>query len=120
MTAESLRLAVVGPCAAGKSTLIEGLQQHGYEARHVAQEHSYVPAMWKLLASPDVLIYLDVSYQVSKQRTDSSWQEKIFNKQLERLSHAREHADLIINTDQLSPQEVLDQVLDYLGGVNHE
>lgn len=119
MTSHSLRLAVVGPCAAGKSTLIEGLKRHGYQARHVAQEHSYVPEMWKLLASPDVLIFLDVSYQVSKQRTDSSRQEKIFNKQLERLSHAREHADLTIQTDQLSPEEVLDQVLGYLGGMDH-
>jgi len=61
MTSDDLLLAVVGPCAAGKSTLIEGLRQHGYQARHVAQEHSYVPEMWKLLTSPDYLIYLDVS-----------------------------------------------------------
>ena len=120
MTAEDLLLAVVGPCAAGKSTLIEGLRQHGYQARHVAQEHSYVQEMWKLLTSPDYLIYLDVSYQVSKQRTDSTWQETIFNRQIERLAHARDHADLIIQTDDLEPEEVLEQVLKFLGKIPDE
>lgn len=107
-------IAVVGPCAAGKTTLISGLKDHGIQARHVAQEHSYVPQMWELLVDPDYLIYLDVSFPVSRERTDSNWQETIFNKQVARLGHARDHADLIINTDQKSPEEILTSVLEFL------
>lgn len=114
MKAERPLLAVVGPCAAGKSTLISYLTQQGFPARHVAQEHSYVPDMWQRLASPDYLIYLDVSYQVSKARTDSTWQEAIYKKQVKRLAHAREHADLVLCTDNLTPEEVAEQVLEFL------
>ena len=56
---DSPKIGVVGPCAAGKTTLIAGLRNHGYTAKHIAQEHSYVPAMWQLLTNPDILIYLD-------------------------------------------------------------
>ncbi len=55
-------IGVVGPCAAGKTTLVSGLRQAGYEVRHIAQEHSYVADMWKRLTNPDILIYLHVSY----------------------------------------------------------
>lgn len=120
MKARQLVIAVVGPCAAGKTTLIAGLEAHGYSARHVAQEHSYVPDMWRKLTDPDVLIYLDVSYPVSKRRTDSSWQSITFNKQLDRLVHAREHADLLIETDELAPDQVLQVTLKYLEEMTHE
>ena len=43
---KTLRIAVVGPCASGKSTFAKALKAAGYEARHPAQEHSYVPNMW--------------------------------------------------------------------------
>lgn len=112
-------IAVVGPCAAGKTTLISGLRDRGYLVRHIAQEHSYVPQMWELLVNPDYLIYLDVTYQVSKERTDSTWQETIFNKQVNRLRHARDHADLIINTNQISPEQVLTSAIEFLTGDEH-
>jgi deoxyadenosine/deoxycytidine kinase len=107
-------IAVVGPCAAGKSTLISGLSFHGYKARHVAQEHSFVPDMWEKIVDPDILIYLDVSYQVSNQRTGTKLKFSIFQKQRERLRHAKKHADVIINTDYLQPEQVLKKVLDLL------
>jgi guanylate kinase len=34
---------VVGPCAAGKSSLVARLRAAGVRARSVSQEHSYVP-----------------------------------------------------------------------------
>lgn len=107
-------IAVVGPCAAGKSTLTASLTGHGYQVRHVAQEHSYVQDMWERLANPDYLIYLDVSYDKSNQRTGYDLKESIFDKQLERLQHAKEHADLIVDTDPLSPDEILALVLQNL------
>lgn len=104
-------IAVVGPCAAGKTTLVSGLSDRGYQARHVAQEHSFVPDMWKKMVDPDLLVYLDVSYQVSNQRSGFSLKRSIFQKEKARLRHAKEHADLVINTDPLTPEQILDLVL---------
>lgn len=108
-------IAVVGPCAAGKSTLINALKEHGYHAHHVAQEHSHVPDMWKVVRKPDILVYLDISYEVSKARQSIRFLPRgIYQNQVDRLKHAFEHADLIIRTDHLSPPEILDQVLEFL------
>jgi len=113
-----LLIAVVGPCASGKSCLVEGLRAYGYNAREVVQEHSYVPTMWQRITRPDFLIYLDVSWKVACQRrlwagvddvSPSWWQE-----QGRRLAHAREHADLYIDTDLLSIQAVLAEALSFL------
>jgi dephospho-CoA kinase len=111
MTLTDAVLGVVGPCASGKSTLVTALRSLDYQVRHIAQEHSYVSDMWRKIGKPDFLIYLDVSYQISTQRTGSDWSKSIYNKQVDRLEHARNHADLYIDTDELTPQQVLDQVL---------
>lgn len=107
-------IGVVGPCSAGKSTLISELRNRGYSAHHIAQEHSLVPDMWKRLDHPDALIYLDVSYEVSMQRRPLDMSENEFAEQVQRLSHARQHAELYISTDNLSPREVLERVEDFL------
>lgn len=107
-------IGVVGPCGSGKSTLIEGLEGHGYACRHIAQEHSYVQAMWQIISKPDILIYLGASFPVSTTRRKLNWQEKDHAEQLRRLAHAREHAHLIVNTDDLTPAQVLQKVLDFL------
>jgi uridine kinase len=51
-----LLIGVVGPCGSGKSTLIRGLEKKGYTCRHIAQEHSYVHAMWQIISKPDAFI----------------------------------------------------------------
>ena len=107
-------IGVVGPCGSGKSTLITGLNQHGYTCRHIAQEHSYVPAMWQIITKPDLLIYLHASFQTSTTRRKLKWNEDDYAEQLYRLSHAREHAHIIINTDDLTPDRILQQALDFL------
>lgn len=111
---EPAKLGVVGPCASGKTTLIAGLRKYGLEARHIAQEHSYVANMWKRISNPDVLIYLHVSYPLTLVRRKMEWTEEEYKKQLDRLQHAREHADLFVDTDLIDPNEVLQRVLDYL------
>ncbi|HJS19770.1 MAG TPA: hypothetical protein VJ785_13570 [Anaerolineales bacterium] len=111
-------IGVVGPCGSGKSTLISGLEGFGYKCCHIAQEHSYVQAMWQIISKPDVLIYLGASFQVSSARRRLDWQEKDYREQLRRLSHAREHADPIIETDDLTPAQVLQTALEYLQGSN--
>lgn len=107
-------IGVVGPCGSGKSTLIAGLEQNGYPCRHIAQEHSYVPAMWQIIAKPDILIYLHASYPVSTTRRQLNWQPKEYDEQLRRLAHAREHAHIFIDTDTLTPSQVLERALDSL------
>ena len=107
-------IGIVGPCGSGKSTLSAGLQQHGYVCRHIAQEHSYVQAMWQKIARPDILIYLGASFPVSTARRQLNWQKADHDEQLHRLRHAYQHANLFIDTDDLAPEQVLQKVLDYL------
>ena len=121
MSDEDLVIGVVGPCAAGKSTLVADLRFRGYKARHIAQEHSYVKDMWKQISNPDILIYLDVSFEISMKRTDSNWSRVIYNKQIERLEDARNRSDLYIKTDEFTPEQVLEMVLENLQDiVNNE
>ena len=114
MPADRLRVGIVGPCGSGKSTLIAALEARGYTCRHIAQEHSYVKDMWKRISNPDVLIFLDASFPVSTARRKLNWNESDHAEQLRRLAHAREHADLIVETDSLSPDEIASRVLDFL------
>jgi len=112
---KSRLVGVVGPCGSGKSTLIVGLQSAGYPCRHIAQEHSYVPYMWQRITHPDVLIYLHASFPVCTARRRLNWTREDFEEEMRRLAHAREHADLIVQTDDLSAPQVLDIVLEFLG-----
>jgi hypothetical protein len=107
-------IGVVGPCAAGKSTLIKGLRENGYQAKHIAQEHSFVSDMWKRITNPDLLFYLDVSYYLTLRRRNLSWTKKEYLVQVDRLNHARVHADFYILTDTLSPEDVLEKVLSFI------
>jgi len=111
---KKLLIGVVGPCGSGKSTLIAGLSQHGYLSRHIAQEHSYVQAMWQIITKPDILICLNSSFQTSTARRKLNWNESDYAEQLRRLAHARAHANLIIQTENLTPDLVLQQALDFL------
>lgn len=107
-------VGIVGPCGAGKTTLTDALAAQGYQVRHIAQEHSYVKDMWKRITGPDLLIFLDVSYPVSQQRRPMNWTEADFNQQQDRLVHAREHADLYLQTDMLDIVEVRERALAFV------
>lgn len=114
--ASPLRVAVVGPCASGKSTLVAALRAAGYEARHPAQEHSYVPDMWQRVVDPDVLIYLDISYEALLARRPHFGEREYLEREKARLAHAREHADLVVDTSELAAEEVRQRVLAALDG----
>ncbi len=107
-------IGIVGPCGAGKSSLLKGLQERGFQCRHIAQEHSYVPAMWQIITKPDYLIYLNASFETCTKRRDLNWQMKDYEEQLRRLAHSRSHANLVIETDPLSVGEVLENALTFL------
>ncbi len=107
----SLRIAVVGPCASGKSTLAESLRALGYDARQIAQEHSYVPDMWQRINKPDLLIFLDASLEACNQRKDLHLNLEDYREQGRRLEHARKLCDIFLTTDELSAEQVLRRVL---------
>lgn len=110
------RIAIVGPCSSGKSTLREALHTAGYaNVRNPAQEHSYVPDMWRKLSKPDLLIFLDVDYAATLQRRPhQDLGAKRIQEQKQRLAHARQNADFYLDTSQLNPQQVQQQVLAFL------
>lgn len=113
------KIAIVGTCGAGKTTLAESLQRLGFNAKQVAQEHSYVPDMWELISQPDFLIYLEVSFDVSTSRKHFHWTFEEFAEQVHRLSHARRHCHLLIDTTHLSPDKILKAALDHLS-IGHD
>lgn len=101
-------IAIVGACASGKSTLISGLTRRGYQCKHIAQEHSYVPDMWKRLVNPDILIYLDVKYETTLMRKKLNWSLAEYQEQVFRLKNAYENADIRIETDALTPTRLIE------------
>ncbi|MBI5944275.1 MAG: hypothetical protein HY864_07890 [Chloroflexi bacterium] len=107
-------IGIVGPCGSGKSTLVAGLEKHGYHCRHIAQEHSYVRQMWQVITKPDILIYLKCSFENSTTRRKLNWLRADHEEQLKRLAHAHDHANILIDTDILNPDEVLARALKYL------
>lgn len=109
------RLAIVGPCSSGKTTLATALKSLGFEVRQPAQEHSYVRDMWRKLSRPDLLIYLDVDYPTSRQRRPhlDGGPERLAEQQA-RLAHARAHADFFLDTSELNPTQVQRAVLTFL------
>jgi hypothetical protein len=111
---KAITVGLVGPCKSGKTLLKRGLNDHGFLVKHIAQEHSYVSDMWQRIAKPDVLIFLEVSYQETLKRSTLSWSENEYSQQIVRLSHAFQHADLIINTSGQTPQQVLNTALEFL------
>jgi hypothetical protein len=70
--------------------------------------------MWQKIAKPTILIFLNASFPVSTARRQLNWQKQEHEEQLRRLTHAREHANLLIDTDDLIPEQVLQKVLDFL------
>jgi hypothetical protein len=98
-------------CASGKSVLVKELCALGYDARHVAQEHSYVPDMWQRLSRPQVLVLLDASLATVRQRRDPSFPAALLQEQRRRLRHARRHCQIYVCTDPLTEDQVLAQVV---------
>lgn len=110
-----LKIAIVGPCSSGKSTLAQALMDAGYTVRQPAQEHSLVPDMWRQMSRPDILIYLDVDYAHARQRRPyhDGGQQRLAEQQ-KRLAHARQHSHFYLDTNGLSPENVRDEVLHFL------
>lgn len=108
-----MRVVVVGVCASGKTTLVQNLTRMGIEAYNAAQEHSQIKQLWKK-KQPDILVMLDATLETLRTRRKIPWGEERLIAQRERLADAREHADLFIQTDRLTKEEVAQVILDYI------
>lgn len=106
-------IAIVGVCASGKSTLVTELKKAGFNAYNVAQEHSCVKKFWNR-HKPDFLIMIDAALPAIKKRRLVNWDQSRLDLQHERLKDAQENADLYIQTDLFSKEEVLQQVINFI------
>jgi RNase adaptor protein for sRNA GlmZ degradation len=95
------RVVVVGPCASGKTTLVHGLRDLGYDAAVCAQEHSDIPTLWQR-GRPDVLIALDVDLATIRRRRGEDWPEAVYAVQRRRLAPARAAASAVLDASTLS------------------
>ena len=110
------RILVVGPCGAGKTTLAHSLHALGIEVRQIAQEHSFIPDLWRRGTAPDVLIFLDASFETCTVRKRFKWIERDYLEQQRRLTDARSRCHFYLATDSLTPMEVRERVAAYLRG----
>jgi hypothetical protein len=76
--------------------------------------------MWQMLTKPDLLIFLQASHPVGGARRNMSWTLAEWEEQQRRLTHAHAHADLILDTDHMSIEQVLQAALGFLGNSEHK
>jgi deoxyadenosine/deoxycytidine kinase len=112
-----MRIAIVGPCGAGKTTLQDNLVRLGYDARAIVQEHSEVQAMWQRVMHPDVVIYLDASLPTINARRDVNWEQGYLDEMNRRLMHVHAHAQFFLDTNPLRPAQVCERVVEFLMSV---
>lgn len=105
-------VAVVGVCAAGKTTLVSGLRALGIEAYSVPQEHSVVRRLWQRV-QPDLLVMLDARWETTKRRRpEITYGPDRLEEQRHRLRYARAECDLYLPTDDLTIDQVRQRVLE--------
>lgn len=104
------RVAIVGVCTSGKTTLRDGLVRSGYDAYTVAQEHSSIRRMWSL-ARPGFLIYLHCELEEIKRRRAVYWGNELYQRQIARLEDARQNCNVYIDTTNLTIEQTLKRAL---------
>lgn len=107
-------VVVVGVCGSGKTELVRRLRHHGYQARVVAQEHSFVRTLWRHQGVPDHVIVLTARPETVAERGRTTVTATILTAQVARLTDAERVATLVVATDDLSPSEVAAFVLERL------
>ena len=108
-----MKIAIVGVCASGKTTLVAGLKAAGFDAYNVAQEHSGIHRFWDKY-HPDILVMIDATLPAIKKRRIVYWDEERLVVQHARLADARAHADLYLQTDALDAAQVLAKVIAFI------
>ena len=108
-----MKIAIVGVCASGKTTLVAGLREAGYDAYNVAQEHSCVHNFWAK-KNPDLVVMIDATLPAIHKRRLVYWGEDRLVTQHKRLADAKAHADLYIPTDELDAEAVRQKVIEFI------
>ena len=108
-----MKIAIVGVCASGKTTLVAGLRAADYDAYNVAQEHSCIHNFWAK-RQPDIVVMIDATMPAIRKRRQVFWDESRLVTQHKRLADARAHADLYIQTDSLTVKQVRDKVIAFI------
>ena len=111
---DPMLIAIVGPCASGKSTLGRALREAGYQTKTPVQEHSPIANLWQR-SHPALLIYLDLNFDaLLLRRPKNHGGPERLAEQHQRLTHAYEHCDLYVDTSSLTPVEVQTKVFAFL------
>ncbi len=105
-----MRVAVVGTCGSGKTTIVQRLRALGYDAYAVGQEHSIIRDLWKH-QRPDALVYLEAPLATIRARRGSDWPEWLYQVERDRLADARAHATVVVDTGALSVDEAVAEVI---------
>jgi len=103
-------VVVIGPCAAGKTTLVSRLIEEGISAVSPAQEHTLIPDLYRHRGE-GMVVYLDVSFEEAARRRDIDWGPERLQEQKDFMDSSRRAADVYILTDDLSPDEIAERVL---------
>lgn len=106
-----MKVAVVGGCASGKSTISERLKSLGFDAYVVGQEHSDIGDLWRR-QGPDRVVFLEVPLEAVRARRAQTWPEWLFHRQRQRLVPARQAADVVIDTSRCSVDESVSRILE--------
>ena len=114
-----MKIASVGVCASGKTTLVAGLREAGYDAYNVAQEHSCVHNFWAK-KNPDLVVMIDATLPAIHKRRLVYWGEDRLVTQHKRLADAKAHADLYIQTDELDAEAVRQKVIEFIENYQRE
>lgn len=111
----SLRIAFVGPCGSGKSTVVHELRAMGIDARMPAQEHSGIASMWQKLLNPDMLFVLDAPNSILRERRPGiDLNDEYLAEQRRRMAHAYAHAHTTFDTSELTSDEIVAAVLELI------
>lgn len=107
--AHDLLIGVVGNCVSGKTTLVQGLKQKGYQAVNIPQEHSVTPRFWRKF-NADFLVCLSCTLATAQARRKIPWGQIRLNQQAAILADAKAHCQLYLPTDDYTVEQVLELV----------
>ncbi len=116
--ARELLIGVVGNCAAGKTTLVEGLKRRGYQAVNIPQEHSVTPRFWRKF-NVDFLVMLSCTLASAQARRQVPWGQERLDQQAAILADAKDNCHLYLPTDDYTIPEVLEHVIQVFEAWKH-